>query len=479
MEKYHVLEIVGEGSFGKVYRGRKKFSGQIVALKFIPKIGKKEKELKNLKREIEIMRNVRHPHIIEMIDSFETSKEFVVVTDYAEGELFQILENDKKLSYDVVHQIAVQLVLALHYLHSHRILHRDMKPQNILLAKDGVKLCDFGFARAMSSDTLVLTSIKGTPLYMAPELIDEKPYDHTADLWALGCILFECFTGHPPFYATSIFQLIPQITKQNVKWPVDMPDSMKDFLNGLLIKDPQKRLSWPALLYHPFVSDDVRVAHQLEMSLKCPLTSSPTVSMIIEKEKQVKMKTVSRQGPSKLLDAARRKAKFEAWAASGVKNVNEFEKNQAKTNFQVEDECFLQIIAETESAEVLPLMKNELAKFKIKNKLNEAKGVLDISPKIILKVLKQATCNLDDDVITFIQETGLMSTLLKDIPNFYQTITQEHFKELTSLIETYFKLFTVKEVGTQQMWQEVLKEIALYFDCHLELHTAQSREVGS
>lgn len=102
MEKYHVLEIVGEGSFGKVYRGRKKFSGQIVALKFIPKIGKKEKELKNLKREIEIMRNVRHPHIIEMNDSFETSKEFVVVTDYAEGELFQILENDKKLSYDVV-----------------------------------------------------------------------------------------------------------------------------------------------------------------------------------------------------------------------------------------------------------------------------------------------------------------------------------------------------------------------------------------
>ena len=82
-------------------------------------------------------------------------------------------------------------------------------------------------------------------------------YQEFAFIRALGCILFECFTGHPPFYATSIFQLIPQITRQNVQWPVDMPDSMKDFLNGLLIKDPQKRLSWPALLHHPFVSDDV------------------------------------------------------------------------------------------------------------------------------------------------------------------------------------------------------------------------------
>uniref|UniRef100_A0A3Q3K9E4 non-specific serine/threonine protein kinase n=1 Tax=Monopterus albus TaxID=43700 RepID=A0A3Q3K9E4_MONAL len=101
------------------------------------------------------------------------------------------------------------LVSALYYLHSHRILHRDMKPQNILLGKSGmVKLCDFGFARAMSVSTLVLTSIKGTPLYMSPELVEEKPYDHTADLWSLGCILYELHTGAPPFYTNSIFHLV-------------------------------------------------------------------------------------------------------------------------------------------------------------------------------------------------------------------------------------------------------------------------------
>uniref|UniRef100_A0A672UI29 non-specific serine/threonine protein kinase n=1 Tax=Strigops habroptila TaxID=2489341 RepID=A0A672UI29_STRHB len=146
MEKYHVLEMIGEGSFGRVYKGRRKHSAQVVALKFIPKVGRSEKELKNLQREIEIMRGLHHPNIIQMLDSFETDKEVVVVTDYAEGELFQILEDDRTLPEDQVQAIAAQLVSALYYLHSHRILHRDMKPQNILLGKDGVvKLCDFGW----------------------------------------------------------------------------------------------------------------------------------------------------------------------------------------------------------------------------------------------------------------------------------------------------------------------------------------------
>ncbi|KAF7470003.1 hypothetical protein GHT09_018603 [Marmota monax] len=100
MEKYHVLEMIGEGSFGRVYKGRKKYSAQVVALKFIPKLGRSEKELRNLQREIEIMRGLRHPNIVHMLDSFETDKEVVVVTDYAEGELFQILEDDGKLPED-------------------------------------------------------------------------------------------------------------------------------------------------------------------------------------------------------------------------------------------------------------------------------------------------------------------------------------------------------------------------------------------
>ncbi|RUS86279.1 hypothetical protein EGW08_005971, partial [Elysia chlorotica] len=252
MENYHVLEIIGEGSFGKVYKGRKKYTSQIVALKFIPKMGKSEKELKGLRREIDIMRGLKHDNIIELLDSFDTDKEVVVVTDCAEGELFQILEDDANLPEEQVRTIAAQLVSALYYLHSHRILHRDMKPQNILLGKGGViKLCDFGFARGMSTNTLVLTSIKGTPLYMSPELVEEKPYDHTADL----CIL----TVHSQCPHTLDFA------------PIRPPVNEED------------------------------------MSLQSPFTQPLSASMMEMKEEQTKMKA-NPPGTSKILARARKKA---------------------------------------------------------------------------------------------------------------------------------------------------------------------------
>nr|KAG5700609.1 hypothetical protein BaRGS_015405 [Batillaria attramentaria] len=307
MDNYHVLEIIGEGSFGKVYKGRRKYTGQIVALKFIPKVGKSDKELRGLRREIEIMRGLHHDNIIEMLDSFDTEKEVVVVTDYAEGELFQILEDDGSLPEEQVQTIAAQLVSALFYLHSHRILHRDMKPQNILLGKGGtVKLCDFGFARGMSTNTLVLTSIKGTPLYMSPELVEEKPYDHTADLWALGCILYELFVGTPPFYTNSIFQLVSMIIKDPVKWPKNMSPVFKDFLQGLLNKNPRQRLSWPDLLHHPFVGHAVKVA-EADTLLQSPFTKPLSASMMVLKEQQSREKAHP-PGTSKILARARRKA---------------------------------------------------------------------------------------------------------------------------------------------------------------------------
>jgi fused-like protein len=185
-------------------------------LKFISKVNKSEKELKNLKHEIEILRSLHHENIIELLDSYETDKEVVVVTEYADGDLFGLLEDDGTLPEEQVQVIACQLVSALHYLHSHRIMHRDMKPQNILLCKDNrVKLCDFGFARSMSVETMVLTSIKGTPLYMSPELVEDRPYDHNADLWALGCILYEIFTGSPPFFTNNLYQLVDMIIKSS------------------------------------------------------------------------------------------------------------------------------------------------------------------------------------------------------------------------------------------------------------------------
>ncbi|XP_062091497.1 serine/threonine-protein kinase TIO isoform X1 [Humulus lupulus] len=256
VENYHVIELVGEGSFGKVYKGRRKYTGQTVAMKFIMKHGKSDKDIHNLRQEIEILRKLKHENIIEMLDSFESPQEFCVVTEFAQGELFEILEDDKCLPEEQVQAIAKQLVRALHYLHSNRIIHRDMKPQNILIGAGSViKLCDFGFARAMSTNTVVLRSIKGTPLYMAPELVREQPYNHTADLWSLGVILYELFVGQPPFYTNSVYALIRHIVKDPVKYPDNMSPNFRSFLKGLLNKVPQNRLTWPSLLEHPFVKE--------------------------------------------------------------------------------------------------------------------------------------------------------------------------------------------------------------------------------
>ena len=282
-----MLEAIGQGSFGRVFRGKCFLRGQVVALKFIPKRNKVERELKSLRRECEIQRGLAHPNIVRMIDSFETENEVVAVSEYVPGQLFQLLESNGPLREERVQQIACNLVSAIYYLHSHRILHRDIKPQNILLSSTGeAKLCDFGFSRKMGINTYVLTSVKGTPLYMAPELIEEKPYDHNADLWSLGCILYELLLGKPPFCTTSIVQLIKMVRTEPVIWPGGWSKDCSTFLQGLLEKDPSKRLTWPALLEHPWVHEGVVFVQQ---SLNVmPLTNPLTVSQQQVKEQQCK-----------------------------------------------------------------------------------------------------------------------------------------------------------------------------------------------
>ena len=110
-----------------------------------------------------------------------------------------------------------------YYLHKMKVIHRDLKPQNILISSTGnIKVADFGFAKTLTTSTTVVTSVKGTPLYMPPELVMEKPYDKTADLWSMGVVLYELFAGVPPFYTNHFVSLIRLIVQDAVKYPANM-----------------------------------------------------------------------------------------------------------------------------------------------------------------------------------------------------------------------------------------------------------------
>lgn len=287
MEKYKVIGTLGEGSFGRVYKAKQICDGNLVALKVISKRGRSNKELKGFRRECEIQRNLHHPNIIQMLDSFETENEIVVITEFAHKELTGILMSEGGfLCEERVQQIVWDLVSALFYLHSNRVLHRDLKPQNILLdVKNRAKLCDFGFARNMSTGTHVLTSIKGTPLYMAPELIDEQPYDYTADLWSLGCIIYEMLMGTPPFSTNSILHLVRMITHEQIQWPTFHSENCILFLKGLLQKNPVKRITWEEILNHPFVKGHIILSDNSNLM---PLTKPMTPNTLIVKEQQRK-----------------------------------------------------------------------------------------------------------------------------------------------------------------------------------------------
>ncbi|XP_026475229.1 serine/threonine-protein kinase fused-like [Ctenocephalides felis] len=293
MEQFEIVCLVGEGSFGRVYKANNKSSGETVALKIIRKHGRSAKELVNFHRECEIQQHLNHPNIIRMLDSFDTPSQMVVVTEFAHKDLHTILAKDGSLGEEKSRVLTWDLVSALYYLHSHRILHRDLKPQNILQDVDGkFKLCDFGLARTMTTGTHVLTSIKGTPLYMAPELMSEQPYDHQADLWSLGCIIYETLVGEPPFSTTSILHLIQLIKHERVRWPSFISQECISFLQGLLQKNPLDRLSWQNILIHEFVQGHIIILDETSVSpFTHPLTKSQAEAKELQHMKAIENKS--------------------------------------------------------------------------------------------------------------------------------------------------------------------------------------------
>jgi len=293
MDKYERVELIGEGSFGTVYKY--KCGEKFFAMKFMPKC-QKESDLKALMNECEIQIRVKHDNIVLAYEYKELSNQIVLITEFIDGgNLSDLLgKNPKGLSEEKIQNLATDLMCALHYLHCNRVLHRDLKPQNVLIEKASgkAKLADFGFARKFGETTLVLTSIKGTPLYMAPELIEEKPYDFKADLWSAGAVLYEATFGKAPFATDHLLHLIKKVSYEKIFWPSkkDGRPKITKFLQGLLEKDPKKRIVWHDILHHNYFSSESKIleCQKSESEFTMELTESQELAKEIQRQEKAK-----------------------------------------------------------------------------------------------------------------------------------------------------------------------------------------------
>ena len=263
-KKYEILSKLGSGSFGSVYLARNKYTNEKVAMKQIKKSSANLLSDGEITDEIEILKNLDHPDIVRIIESFNTKNSYILITEYCEeGELFDQVKN--QLSETQIAVIFKQILSGLAYLHSNNIVHRDLKLENILIheiekskttGEDlfNIKIIDFGTARIFNNKKKPQT-IVGSSYYIAPEVLKQN-YNKECDLWSVGVILYMFIVGHAPFDGFDDEEITANIQrgvyrKDDKRWKRASKE-VKDLIQRLLIYQPKKRLTALQALGHPW-----------------------------------------------------------------------------------------------------------------------------------------------------------------------------------------------------------------------------------
>jgi len=287
-DRFQKLEKIGEGTYGIVYKAKDKLTGDILALKKIRLEAEDEGIPSTAIREIALLKQLQHGNIVRLYDVVHTEKRLTLVFEYLDKDLKKHLDScgDKGLKLQQCKSFLYQLCDAIHYCHKNRVLHRDLKPQNLLLTNEGqLKLADFGLARAFGIPVRSFTHEVVTLWYRPPDvLMGSKHYNTSVDMWSAGCIFAEMLTGRPLFPGTSekdqlhkIFQILGTPTLES--WPgmeqlpqykTDFPvfpakDFRKlftmldsngiDILKAFLQYNPEKRISANEAMNHPHLAE--------------------------------------------------------------------------------------------------------------------------------------------------------------------------------------------------------------------------------
>ncbi|XP_072784502.1 serine/threonine-protein kinase Nek1 isoform X16 [Taeniopygia guttata] len=262
MDKYIKVRKIGEGSFGKAILVKAKENGQQYVIKEINISKMSNKEREESRREVAVLANMKHPNIVLYRESFEENGCLYIVMDYCEGgDLFKKINAQKGIlfSEDQILDWFVQICLALKHIHDRKILHRDIKSQNIFLTKDGtIQLGDFGIARVLNSTAELARTCIGTPYYLSPEICQNKPYNNKSDIWALGCVLYEMCTLKHAFEAGNMKNLVLKIISGPFP-PVSMHYSydLRNLLSQLFKRNPRNRPSVNSILEKTFIAKRV------------------------------------------------------------------------------------------------------------------------------------------------------------------------------------------------------------------------------
>ncbi|XP_013923709.1 PREDICTED: cyclin-dependent kinase-like 2 isoform X2 [Thamnophis sirtalis] len=216
MEKYEILGLVGEGSYGMVMKCRNKENGRVVAIKKFLESEDDKMVKKIALREIKFLKQLRHENLVNLLEVCKKKKRWYLVFEFVDHTILDDLEMfPNGLDYNRVRKYLFQIIKGVGFCHSHNIIHRDIKPENILVSCSGIiKLCDFGFARTLAAPGEVYTDYVATRWYRAPELlVGDIKYGKAVDVWAIGCLVTEMLTGEPLFPGDSDIDQLFHIMK--------------------------------------------------------------------------------------------------------------------------------------------------------------------------------------------------------------------------------------------------------------------------
>lgn len=262
-EEFDILNFLGRGKFGEVKRCREKSTGRYLAAKFVSIVKKEEK--KDVFNEIEIMKALTHPRLIQLYDVYENPRQICLILELITGgELFErVIDDNFILTERLCELYVMQICDGINFMHKSNILHLDMKPENILcISKEGhrLKIIDFGLARRYDPKK-TLKVLFGTPEFVAPEVVSYDRISYGTDMWSVGVISYVLLSGLSPFMGDTDSQTYNNISKAEFDFDDEsfegISDEAKDFISKLLVKESNKRMLANECLNHPWLDKEV------------------------------------------------------------------------------------------------------------------------------------------------------------------------------------------------------------------------------